>query len=764
MKITIKTLSLLSILLSGLTFFNVSQAERFNGVHHREWQDWSFDYQVGNRLDGLSLTKVKYKGVDILGRASLPVMRVFYDNNDCGPYADRMGGDLTPISWANNAVVVLREFTQSGRQWLEIGIQDTIGNYVIYQSWYLSADGIMDGHIFSKGLQCNTDHIHYPYWRMDFDLAGVDNDQLRKCVGSDWQIVSSESNDNVTTANSHRWQVRDTVTGDSVNIEFGTAGWSDVGGGTVIPEDTFVNNLILSRRYQQGEDVGWLHGAQSEVPYNNGESIDSEDIIIWYKSYMPHSASEGPDLWHSTGVRFVINLAGSSGNEPPTVTNPGNQENQIGDNVSLQIEASGSSALSYSAAGLPSGLSINASGLITGTVSTAGDYTSTISVNDTGSGAAEASFSWKVTAGGNEPPTISNPGVQDGIVEESVNLQIEASGSRPLSYSATSLPTGLSINESTGLISGTLSTAGEYSSTVTVTDSNSESAQTTITWLIILGGEVDAPIITHPGTQENQVGDSISLQIEVSGVNPLSYSATGLPTGLSISESTGLISGTLSTVGEYSSKVTVNDSESLSGSTETSFTWLVLADSNNPSSISFDFETDDEGWIRNAAGADTASSGLWGRSNPSFTSYRGIDLQPENAAEGEFALVTDGRSGQYSGSYDIDNGVTTMRSPNIDLTNATQAKLSFSYYLSHLGNATRADYFRVRVVGTSNQDTVLEKRGSRAAVQADWKTHNIDISEFSGQSVYIEIEAADKESGSLVEAGIDNISLNFSSQ
>lgn len=763
MKIIIRVISLLSILLSGLLFFNVAQAERFNGVHHRDWQDWSFDYQVGGRLDGLSLTKVKYKGVDILARASLPVMTVFYDNDVCGPYADRLGGDLTPISWANNDIVVLREFTQSGRQWLEIGIQDTIGNYVIYQSWYLSADGIIDGHIFSKGLQCNIDHIHYPYWRMDFDLAGTENDQLRKFVGSDWQTVSTESDDNVTSANSHRWQVRDTVTGDSVSIEFGSAGWSSVDG-TVSPIDSFENNLIFGRRFKSSEDTGWTYGPHSEVPYKDGESIDAEDIVVWYKGYMPHLASEGQNLWHSTGARFIVNLADSGGNEPPTVTNPGNQENQVGNSVSLQIGASGSSTLSYSATGLPSGLSISEdAGLITGTVSTVGDYSSTVTVSDSNGGSANITFTWVVAVADNEPPVVSNPGVQDGIVEESVNLQIEASGSSPLSYSATGLPTGLSINESTGLISGTLSTAGEYSSMVTVTDSNSESAQITITWLIILGGEVDPPTVTSPGNQENQVGDSISLQIEASGVSPLSYSATGLPTGLSISESTGLISGTLSTAGEYSSKVAVNDSDSNSGLTEISFTWLVSDDSNSPSSISFDFETD-EGWIRNAAGADTASSGIWGRSNPSLTSYRGVDLQPENAAEGEFALVTDGRSGRYAGSYDIDNGVTSMRSPTIDLTNATQANLSFSYYFAHLGNASRDDDFRIRIVGTGHQSTVLIKRGSRAAVKAEWKTHNVDISEFAGQSVYILLEAADRRSRSLVEAGIDNIVFNLSSQ
>ena len=244
-----------------------SYAATFDGVHHREWQGWSFDYTVSGALDGVSLKNVKYQCVDILGKASMPVMRVFYDNDACGPYADRLGGDLLPVSWANNDLLVLREFTQSGRQWLEIGIQDLLGNYVIYQAWYLSSDGILDGHIFSKGLQCNIDHIHYPYWRLDFDLSGQQNDQIRRFVNSAWQTITTESNENVTTANNHRWQVRDTETGDAVDIEFAATGWTNIDG-TVIPEESIANNLVIGRLFKSSENTGWRYGAHSEVPHN----------------------------------------------------------------------------------------------------------------------------------------------------------------------------------------------------------------------------------------------------------------------------------------------------------------------------------------------------------------------------------------------------------------------------------------------------------------------------------------------------------------
>ena len=123
------------------------------------WGPWTFTYAVSGSQDGLSLSNVKYNGRLLMYKISLPVMRVFYTNNSCGPYADRLGGVLSPIPWANNATLAQREFTLDGKQWYEIGIRDQIGSYDIYQVYYLNADGTLDAHIYSKGLQCVVDQL-----------------------------------------------------------------------------------------------------------------------------------------------------------------------------------------------------------------------------------------------------------------------------------------------------------------------------------------------------------------------------------------------------------------------------------------------------------------------------------------------------------------------------------------------------------------------------------------------------------------------------
>ncbi|MET7487451.1 putative Ig domain-containing protein [Streptomyces sp. NPDC005538] len=86
--------------------------------------------------------------------------------------------------------------------------------------------------------------------------------------------------------------------------------------------------------------------------------------------------------------------------------------------------------------------------------------------------------------------TVTNPGSQSTATGSSASLQISASDSAgaTLTYSASGLPTGLSISSSTGLISGTASTAGTYAVTVTATDSTGASGSASFTWTVSTSG------------------------------------------------------------------------------------------------------------------------------------------------------------------------------------------------------------------------------------------------------------------------------------
>ncbi|WP_026211898.1 putative Ig domain-containing protein [Longispora albida] len=110
-----------------------------------------------------------------------------------------------------------------------------------------------------------------------------------------------------------------------------------------------------------------------------------------------------------------------AGSTTVTVTNPGNQSATVGTPASLQVQASssGGGALTYSATGLPSGLSINTStGLISGTPTSAQTTSTTVTARDSSGATGSATFSWTVSGtGGNcSGQKLLNPGFESGAV------------------------------------------------------------------------------------------------------------------------------------------------------------------------------------------------------------------------------------------------------------------------------------------------------------------------------------------------------------
>jgi Putative Ig domain len=140
--------------------------------------------------------------------------------------------------------------------------------------------------------------------------------------------------------------------------------------------------------------------------------------------------------------------------------------------------------------------------------------------------------------------TVTEPGTVYTANGAACSLPVQASDSasgQTLTYTATGLPVGLSISASTGLISGTPTTAGPCTVTVTAQDTTGASGSATFIIYVV------SVTVTNPGVQSTVSGTAVSLQIQASTLPPgrtLNYSANGLPPGLSINAFTGLISGT----------------------------------------------------------------------------------------------------------------------------------------------------------------------------------------------------------------------------
>ena len=136
-------------------------------------------------------------------------------------------------------------------------------------------------------------------------------------------------------------------------------------------------------------------------------------------------------------------------------------------------------------------------------------------------------------------------------------------GTGPYTWSAVGLPGALSIDSTTGTISGTptTNTGSPFSLTVTVTDSTSATASQA--YALTINPPPPPPSITGPASlPAGTTGAAYpaTTATATGGVTPYTFSATGLPAGLSIGSGTGTISGTPQSAGSFSVTVTVKDS------------------------------------------------------------------------------------------------------------------------------------------------------------------------------------------------------------
>jgi hypothetical protein len=182
----------------------------------------------------------------------------------------------------------------------------------------------------------------------------------------------------------------------------------------------------------------------------------------------------------------------------------------------------------------------------------------------------------------------------------------------------------------------------------------------------------------------------------------------------------------------------------------------VPVDCGGGTDVFFDnFETN-LGWATNPNGTDTATTGQWERGDPEATNSSGTK-QLGTTVSGVNDLVTGRLAGSSPGVFDIDGGVTSIRSPSIALPSTGALTLSFSFYLAHGSNSSNADFLRVRIVSGTTNTVVFQRLGAAANVNGIWASTSVDISSFAGQIVTIVIEAADASGASLVEAGIDDV-------
>ncbi len=344
-----------------------------------------------------------------------------------------------------------------------------------------------------------------------------------------------------------------------------------------------------------GRITGTLdHDASKNAPVTSGSgaNLDGTYTVVV-------TASDG--LGGSATQSFTLDAHNGA---PVVGTRTGDQKNTEGDAVSLDAasafaDPNSGDVLTYSAGNLPGGLAIDPkTGLITGTVAvgdnTSSPYAVSVTATDDKGAATAETLSWTILP---LKPIAASPlpnmTASDGTAVVLDTASHFATDGAATTYAASGLPAGLSIDPSTGRISGTLdhdasrnapattgsgaTLDGGYTVTVTATTVGGTTAQS-----FTLDAANQAPVVgIRTVDQSNKDGDAIS-PVDASEAfadpngDPLTYAAANLPAGLSIDPATGRITGTVAgNARPGTSQVGVTATDDKGAATAETFAWTI---------------------------------------------------------------------------------------------------------------------------------------------------------------------------------------------
>ena len=243
---------------------------------------------------------------------------------------------------------------------------------------------------------------------------------------------------------------------------------------------------------------------------------------------------------------------------------------QIGAAYSQTFTASGGSGtgFTYTYLGNPiPGLNFNA-GTLSGTPAVGGTYPFSVTAKDSLGGSVTGNYSLAVS---NPPITLAPATLPPGILNGSYSQTFTASGGNggPYTYSITGSTPGLTLNTSTGVLSGAPTSATTYNFTIGVSDgSQLTPAFTPRSYSITVYPALSINPTSIPSA-DVQVNYSATFTASGGSGTGYSYAISTPPPGLSINASTGVLSGAPSSSGSFSFTVTARDSAGFTGTSAT---------------------------------------------------------------------------------------------------------------------------------------------------------------------------------------------------
>jgi hypothetical protein len=278
----------------------------------------------GTRASGVEVRDVKYRGKSVMKRGHAPVLNVEYVGGQCGPYRDWQYQEdqfATPATGNTDPAPGIRIVAsgQVATTALETGVDsgnfrgvavytlngETVlvtelqaGWYRYIMEWRFDNNGTIRPR-FGFGATDNSCvcfvHNHHVYWRFDMDVVNPNNNVYLVERGRKFQKPLLTETAKLKSSQLNRSLLIQNSTGDEAyrfvpNMTDGIADTYGRGDMWVLKYKGVVGGTALQNELDDGyNSVGGSGSAINMVPFLNNESIEGQDVVVWYGAHFVHS-------------------------------------------------------------------------------------------------------------------------------------------------------------------------------------------------------------------------------------------------------------------------------------------------------------------------------------------------------------------------------------------------------------------------------------------------------------------------------------------
>ncbi|HZM85632.1 MAG TPA: hypothetical protein VFF31_03650 [Blastocatellia bacterium] len=273
----------------------------------------------GSNASGIELRDIRFRGKLVMSRANAPILNVQYYQNACGPFRDwswqegmfvANGTDVAPgiRMCTDEPETVLDNGTDTGnfrgvaiydREEVTLVSELNAGWYRYISKWIFHDEGIISPR-FGYGATTNgcvcLGHVHHVYWRFDFDLGTAANNSPAEFYQGLLKGVDSESMRSRLTPDQY-WLLSNSVSGEAVIIKPGPldGNFDKFGKGDI----WLLRSHFPSEIDDAGQPTEGCGSCAHLNPMLNAESINNQDIVVWYGAHWTHDHFDGPQ--HNDG-------------------------------------------------------------------------------------------------------------------------------------------------------------------------------------------------------------------------------------------------------------------------------------------------------------------------------------------------------------------------------------------------------------------------------------------------------------------------------